>query len=46
MEGYLGDIPDEFTEEQIQNIYESMGLLDPIPVQLGNFYLDLILTSG
>lgn len=40
VEGYF-DNYDKLTEEQIQVGLENMGLLDPMPVQIGNFFKQL-----
>ncbi len=41
IEGYFADI-DKMTEQQIYNTLEKMGLNDPVIVQLGRFYLQLL----
>ena len=40
VEGYF-DNYDKLTEEQIQVGLENMGLLDPMPIQIGNFFKQL-----
>lgn len=41
IEGYFPDF-DKLSDTQIYNALEKMGLNDPIPVQLGNFYKQLL----
>ncbi|MEK4252777.1 MULTISPECIES: ABC transporter permease [unclassified Ureibacillus] len=41
-EGYLGAAADKMTPEQQEVYLTNLGLRDPILVQLGNFYLDLL----
>ncbi|MCD8022593.1 MAG: ABC transporter permease, partial [Lachnospiraceae bacterium] len=41
IEGYFSEY-DKMTETQIQNELEKMGLTDPIYIQLGRFYLQLL----
>lgn len=41
-EGYLGAAADKMTPEQQEIYLTNLGLRDPIIVQLGNFYLDLL----
>jgi len=41
VEGYFSHF-DQMSEVEIQNALEKMGLNDPIPVQLGRFYLQLL----
>lgn len=41
VEGYF-DNYDKLTEEQIQVGLENMGLLDPMPIQIGNFYKQIL----
>lgn len=40
-EGYLGSNADKMSEIQKETILTNLGLRDPIPVQIGNFYKDL-----
>lgn len=42
VEGYYGSRADKLTDEQKQAILQDLGLLDPLPVQLVNFYGDLL----
>ena len=41
IEGYFNNF-DKLTESQVQRQLEMKGLKDPLPVQLGHFYTDLI----
>ena len=41
IEGYFNNF-DKMTEDQIQHQLEIKGLKDPIPVQLGRFYMQLL----
>ena len=41
IEGYFNNF-DKLTESQVQRQLEMKGLKDPLPVQLGHFYKDLI----
>jgi len=41
IEGYFGDEYDRLTPEQREARLEAMGLLDPVHIQLKNFYLAL-----
>ena len=41
IEGYLSDL-DKHSDTQIYNSLEKMGLNDPVPVQLGRFYKQLL----
>ena len=41
IEGYLGAAVEKMSPEAIENSLRQMGLLDPIHVQLKNFYLDI-----
>lgn len=41
-EGYLGAAADKMTPEQQEIYLTNLGLRDPILVQLGNFYIDLL----
>ena len=41
IEGYFENF-DKLTEEQIQVGLKNMGLLDPMPVQIANFFKDLL----
>ncbi|MGN0169124.1 MAG: ABC transporter permease [Acetatifactor sp.] len=41
IEGYFSDF-DKMTDTQIYNALEKMGLNDPVPVQLGRFYVQLL----
>ena len=41
-EGYLGVAADKMSPEQQEIYLTNLGLRDPILVQLGNFYADLI----
>lgn len=41
IEGYFSDF-DKLSETQIYNSLEKMGLNDPVPVQLGRFYIQLL----
>ena len=40
-EGYLGSNADKMSEIQKETILTNLGLRDPMPVQIGNFYKDL-----
>lgn len=40
-EGYLGSNADKMSEIQKETILTNLGLRDPMPVQVGNFYKDL-----
>ncbi len=40
-EGYLGSTADKMSEIQKETILTNLGLRDPMPVQIGNFYKDL-----
>ena len=40
-EGYLGANADKMSEIQMETILTNLGLRDPMPVQIGNFYKDL-----
>ena len=40
-EGYLGSKADKMSEIQKETILTNLGLRDPMPVQIGNFYKDL-----
>ena len=42
VEGYYGSRADKLTDEQKQAILQDLGLLDPLHVQLVNFYGDLL----
>ena len=41
IEGYFSDF-DKMSDTQIYNALEKMGLNDPVPVQLGRFYVQLL----
>ena len=41
VEGYFSQL-DQMTEAQINNELEKMGLNDPVPVQLGRFYVQIL----
>lgn len=41
IEGYLGAAVEKMSPEAIENSLRQLGLLDPVPVQLKNFYVDL-----
>ncbi|MDP3059098.1 MAG: ABC transporter permease, partial [bacterium] len=41
VEGYFGDNYDKLDEAQRQAILKSMGMLDPLHIQLKNFYVNL-----
>ena len=41
IEGYLGAAVEKMSPEAIENSLRQMGLLDPVPVQLKNFYVKL-----
>lgn len=41
-EGYLGSNADKMSDTQKEMILTGMGLRDPMPVQIGKFYKDLI----
>jgi len=41
LEGYLGPAVDKMSPEAIENALRQMGLLDPIHIQLKNFYINL-----
>lgn len=41
IEGYFSQF-DQMSEVEIQNALEKMGLNDPVPVQLGRFYVQLL----
>ena len=41
IEGYLGAAVEKMSPEAIENSLRQLGLLDPIPVQLKNFYVNL-----
>jgi len=41
IEGYLGAAVEKMSPEAIENSLRQLGLLDPIPVQLKNFYFNL-----
>ena len=41
IEGYLGAAVEKMSPEAIENSLRQLGLLDPVPVQLKNFYLNL-----
>lgn len=41
IEGYLGAAVEKMSPETIENSLRQMGLLDPLPVQLKNFYVNL-----
>jgi len=42
VEGYFAETFDKLSEDQIEATLRDMGLLDPLPVQLGRFYLGLL----
>ena len=41
IEGYLGAAVEKMSPEAIENSLRQLGLLDPVPIQLKNFYVNL-----
>ena len=46
IEGYLGAAVEKMSPEAIENSLRQLGLLDPVPVQLKNFYVNLFQPGG